>query len=112
MLGDLLVDLLRAFLAADGFPKRRTIVEVVRNNGAVLLGLLNALDDESRRGVAKRRKNAAGVKPADALLAENVFQSLLSVTRSVVFPCLGSGNFTNPSRQLTTVYPLNWLLLP
>ena len=69
---DLLVDLLRALLAANGLPQRRTVVEVVGNNRAVLLGLLDALDDQLRGGVAERRKNTAGVQPTHAEFAEDV----------------------------------------
>src|SRR6185437_11681181 len=70
--GDLLVDLLRAFLSTDGFPKRGTIVEVVGNNRPVLLGLLDGFDDKLGRSVAQCSENAAGVQPAHAEFAEDV----------------------------------------
>ena len=47
-----------------------------------------------------------------SLLAENVFQSLLCVMWSVVFPMSRIRQLHKPSTKLTTVDPLNWLLLP
>ena len=38
----------------------------------MLFGLLDALDDEWRRGVAESRKNTARVQPARTELAEDV----------------------------------------
>ena len=72
MLGDLLVDLLRAFLAANGFPKRGTIVEVVRNERPMLPGRLHRLDNQRRSRIAQGGENAAGVQPARAEFAEDV----------------------------------------
>ena len=66
--GNLPVDLLRALLAADAFPERRAIVEVVGDNGAVLPGGLHGFNDELGRGVAQRGEDAAGMQPARAEL--------------------------------------------
>jgi hypothetical protein len=46
ILGDLAVDLLGFGLSADGLPKARAIVKIVRNDGAVLLGDLAGFDRE------------------------------------------------------------------
>src|SRR6185436_5201366 len=39
---------------------------------AMLLGLLDAFDDQGRSGVTERGKNPAGVQPAHAQFSENV----------------------------------------
>src|SRR5947209_1449156 len=72
VLGDLLVDRLRAFLTANALPEGGTIVEVVRNNGPVLLGFLDAFNHQRRRGVTERGEDTAGVKPTHSQPAEDV----------------------------------------
>src|SRR5439155_7139859 len=72
VLGDLSIDRLRAFLTTNTLPQGGTIVKVVRNNGPVLLGFLDAFNHQRRRGVAEGGEDAAGVQPADSQLAKNV----------------------------------------
>src|SRR6266550_1505055 len=75
VLGDLLVDRLRAFLTTNTLPQGGTIVEVVGNNGPVLLCFLDAFDHQRRRGVTERGEDPAGVQPADSQLAKDVVPS-------------------------------------
>ena len=70
--GNLPVDLLRALLAADALPERRTVVQVVGDDDAVLPGGLHGFDHELGRRVAQRGENAARVQPARAKFAEDV----------------------------------------
>src|ERR1035437_2804005 len=70
--GNFAVDLLRLLQAADGFPERRAVVEIVTDDRAVLVGGLDGLDGELRGGGGERREDAAGVEPADAEFAEDV----------------------------------------
>src|SRR5690242_5217835 len=72
MAGNLAVDFLRPFLAANALPKRWPVVQIVGNDGAMFLRGLDGFEDQLRRGVAEGRKNAAGVKPTHTELAENV----------------------------------------
>ena len=58
--------------AAQRFPKRGAVVEIVGDDYAVALGGLHGFDGDFRRGGGKRCENAAGVKPARALLAEDL----------------------------------------
>ena len=69
---DLAVHFLRLGEAADGFPERRTVVEVVGNDGAVFVGGFHGLHGERGGGFRKRGEDAAGVEPAHAELAEDV----------------------------------------
>ena len=70
---DLAIHLLRFLLPADAFPQRWTIIEIVGDNRAMFLRGLNGLDHQLWRRLAQRGKNAAGVKPANAELAKNMF---------------------------------------
>src|SRR5439155_18409026 len=72
VLGDLLVDRLRAFLTTNTLPQGGTIVEVIGNNGPVLLCFLDAFNHQGRRGVTERCEDTAGVKPAHSQPAENI----------------------------------------
>src|SRR6266516_1739889 len=72
VLGNLLVDRLRAFLTANALPQGGAIVEVVGNDGPVLLGFLDAFNHQRWRGVAERGEDTAGVKPAHSQLAKDV----------------------------------------
>src|SRR5262249_44811123 len=57
----------------DRLPQRRTIVQVVGDDGAVTLGGLHGLDRDLRRGRGERSKNSARVEPAGAELGKNFF---------------------------------------
>src|SRR5438552_19211903 len=72
VLRDFLVDRLCAFLTADALPEGGAIVEIVGDNGPVLLGFLDAFNHQRRRGVAERGEDTAGVKPAQSQPAENI----------------------------------------
>src|SRR2546425_8789584 len=72
VLGDLLVDCLRAFLTANALPKGGTIIEVIGNYGPVLLCFLDAFNHQRRRGVTERGEDTAGVKPTHSQPAEDV----------------------------------------
>ncbi len=71
MFGYLEVDLLRLGVAADAFPQAWPIIQIIRNNRAVLLGRLHSFDDNLGRGVAERGENPARVKPARTVFAKN-----------------------------------------
>ena len=72
VLRDLAIDLLSLLQAADGFPERGTVVEIVGDDRAVLVCGLDGFDGEFGGRVGKRGEDAAGVKPAHAELAEDV----------------------------------------
>src|SRR5450756_2137237 len=68
------VDLLCLRLAADRLPEAGPVVEVVRDDGAVLTGRLHGLDRDLRRRLGQCREDATGVEPARAELAEEVVE--------------------------------------
>src|SRR6266403_5354813 len=70
--GDAAVYFLRLFFAAERFPERGAIVEIVGDDYAVALSGLHGFDGDFRRGGGKRCENATGVKPARALLTEDL----------------------------------------
>ena len=72
ILGDLTVDLLGFFQAADGFPERGAVVEIVGHDGAVFVGGFDGFNGDFGGGGGKRGVDAAGVKPAHAEFAEDV----------------------------------------
>ena len=72
ILRDFAVHFLRFLQAADGFPERRAIVQIVADDDAVLLRRLHRFDGECGGGFRQRGKNAAGVQPARANFAENM----------------------------------------
>ena len=72
ILGDLAVHFLGLLEAADGLPEGRAVVQVVGDDGAVLLRGLDGLDGGLRGGLGEGREDAARVEPADAELAEEV----------------------------------------
>ena len=72
ILGDLAVHFLGLLEAADGLPEGRAVVQVVGDDGAVLLRGLDGLDGGLRGGLGEGREDAARVEPADAQLAEEV----------------------------------------
>jgi hypothetical protein len=62
-----------AFLqAADGLPERRAVVQVVADDGAVLVRGLHGFDGEFGGGGGERGEDAARVEPAHAEFAEDV----------------------------------------
>ena len=73
VLGDLAVDLLGFLEAADGLPERRAIIQIVRNDGAMLLGGFHGLDGHLGRRLGEGREDASRVEPADAQRTEEVF---------------------------------------
>ena len=85
ILCDLLVDLLALLKAADGRPHGRTIVEIIGDDGAVLLRGLDGLDDGLAALLGKSSVDAAGVQPADSEGSEDV------VEIKVLGRCLGDG---------------------
>ena len=74
ILGDLTVDFLGLGLPTDGFPERRTVVQVIGNHGAVLFGNLAGLDGELCITFGECCENTTGVEPADAKGSEDVFE--------------------------------------
>ncbi len=73
VLGDLAINFLRFFQTADGFPKRWTVVEIVRHDGAVLFRGFNRFNREVSGRRRECGENAAGVKPARTESAKNIF---------------------------------------
>src|SRR5882724_4776637 len=69
---DAAVHFLRLPFAAERFPERRAVVEIVGDDGAVALGGLHGFYGDIRSGGGKRAEDAAGVKPTGALLAEDL----------------------------------------
>ena len=74
ILGNLTVHFLALGLSADGLPKRRAVVEIVGNDGAVFLGNLAGFDSELGIALGQGGENATGVKPADTEGAEDVLE--------------------------------------
>ena len=72
ILGDLAVHLAGLGLAADGFPERGSVIQVVAHNRAVLLGSGDRLDGDLCGGFGQSGKDAACVEPAGTELAEDV----------------------------------------
>ena len=72
ILGNLTVDLARFGQAADGFPERGPVVQVVAHDGAVAFCSRHRFDGDLRRRLGQRCKDAACVKPPGSELAENV----------------------------------------
>src|SRR5690242_8796851 len=60
-------------LAADRLPQRLAIVEIVRDDRAVLAGGFHGFTRHGRRRLRERTKNPAGMKPACAFRAEDLF---------------------------------------
>src|SRR6185312_11423126 len=73
ILRDVAVDLLRPFLAALALPQAGAVVEVIGNHGAVLARCFHRLDHRFGGVRGERREDAAGVEPAHAFLAEQLF---------------------------------------
>ncbi len=69
---DAAVYLLRLLFAAEGLPEGSAVIQIVGNDYTVALGGLHGFDGDVGRGGGKRAENPAGVKPARALLAEDV----------------------------------------
>src|SRR4029077_8363310 len=66
------VHFLGLLLAAERFPERRAVVEVVGDDRAVAMCGLHGFQRDFRSGGGKRAENSARVQPAGALLTENV----------------------------------------
>src|SRR5437763_1172195 len=64
--GELTIDLAGFRRAADAFPERRTIVEIVGNDRAVLARRFHRFGRHGGRGLGERGENAAGMEPARA----------------------------------------------
>ena len=73
VLRDLAVYFLGLLEAADGLPEGRAVVQIVGDDGAVLLGDLDRFDGGLCGGFGKGCEDAARVEPADAERAEEVF---------------------------------------
>ncbi len=69
---DLAVHFLGLLEASNGFPQRGAVVEIVADDGSVLVGGLHGLNSDGRSRLGERRVDAAGVEPAHAEGAENV----------------------------------------
>src|SRR5579864_3543257 len=67
------VDLLRFCLAANRFPERRPIVQIVRNDRSRALRRRNGLFCHERSRLGERTENTTGVEPAHAILRKNLF---------------------------------------
>ncbi len=67
------IDFTRARLAANRLPETVAIIQIERNDRAVSLGRLHCFFGDCRCCFRERAKDAAGVKPARAFLAENLF---------------------------------------
>ena len=72
ILGDLAIHLAGLGLTADGFPERGSVIEVVAHNRAVLLGSGDRFDGDLCGGFGQSGKDATGVEPTGAELAEDV----------------------------------------
>src|SRR6266478_3682539 len=66
------VDLLSAILATNRLPQRFAVVQIVRDDRAVLAGRLYGFHRHVGRGLRERAEYPAGVEPACPSLAENV----------------------------------------
>src|SRR5216683_3735700 len=69
---DAAVHFLGLLFATKGFPKGCAVVQIVGDDDAVTLRGLHGFDGDIGRGGGKRAEDAASVKPARALLAEDV----------------------------------------
>src|SRR5712671_1227591 len=69
---DAAVYFLSLLFAAERFPERGAVVEIVGDDDAVALGGLHGFYGDFGRGGRKRTENAAGVQPTYALLAEDL----------------------------------------
>ena len=78
ILGDLAIHLAGLGLTADGFPERGSVIEVVAHNRAVLLGGSYRFDGDLRGGFGQSGKDATGVEPTGAELAEDVIPVVVS----------------------------------
>ena len=67
------IHFLGAGFAANGFPERVAVVQVVRNDGAVFARGLHGFGSDFRSGGRKSAEDTAGVKPARAEFAEDIF---------------------------------------
>src|ERR1700733_15536440 len=66
------VRLLGLGLPSNGFPKRRTVVQVVGDDGPSPLRRGHSILGDRRSGRRKRTIDSAGMEPARAVLAENL----------------------------------------
>src|SRR6185312_6260957 len=73
ILRDVAVDLLRPFLAALALPQAGAVVEVIGHDGAVLARCFHRPDHCFGGVGGQRREDAAGMEPAHAFLAEQLF---------------------------------------
>ena len=78
VLSNLLIYLLRLCLAADCGPHGRTVVEVIGNDGAILLRSLDRSDCGLGSLLRKSCIDSAGVEPANAELTEDVIEIKIS----------------------------------
>ena len=74
VVGDFPVHFLGLGEAADGFPERRAVVEVVGDGDAVAFGGFAGFDGEFGGAFGEAGEDAAGVAPADTELAEDVIR--------------------------------------
>src|SRR6185437_16628750 len=73
ILRDVTVDLLRPLLAALALPQAGAVVEVIGVDCAVFARRFDRLDHRFGGIGGQRRENAAGMEPAHAFLAEQLF---------------------------------------
>ena len=71
VLGDLLIYFLGFFLTADSFPKRGPVVEIVRDDHAVLASGGGGFNDKLGGAFTEGGKDPSGVKPTGSVLSEN-----------------------------------------
>src|SRR4029079_8807805 len=73
ILRDVAVDLLRPLLAALALPQAGAVVEVIGIHGAILARRFHRLDHRFGGIGGERREDAAGMEPAHAFFAEQLF---------------------------------------
>src|ERR1700719_907609 len=63
---------LRFRLSSNRLPERRTIVQIIGNHSAGPLGGFHGFLGDERRGLGESTEDSAGMKPADAILREDL----------------------------------------
>ena len=59
-------------MTTDALPERRTIIQIVGNDGAIFLGRLHRFDHDVRRGLSERGVDSTGVEPTGAEFPKNM----------------------------------------
>ena len=71
MRSDAAVHFLGGFLSTVGLPERGAVIQIVGNDCAVALRGLHGFEGDFRSCRGESAENAAGVKPAGAVLSED-----------------------------------------